>query len=71
MAELERGSIVHFREAVVEWTRRYPQTSILIVLEGDVHASTGETVYTDPAGTVCHASAESVSFVFLILQRDI
>jgi hypothetical protein len=67
---LEHGSIVHFCEAVVEWTRRYPQTSIFIVLEGDVHAPTDETVYTDPESTVCHASAESVSFVSVILRCE-
>ena len=68
LTNLEHDSIVDFHEVLAEWTKRYLQTSILIILEGDIHASTSEKMYTNPAGTLCHTSAESVRFIFKLMM---
>jgi hypothetical protein len=49
------------RDNVKQWVMQYPQTSLVIVVEGDVHSETGQTIYNDLDGSPSHCSIKEVS----------
>jgi hypothetical protein len=60
--DLGAASIKAFRQAVKTWTLKYTRTSVVIVLESDVHSQTGHIVYDqDEEGRGSHCSVVEVS----------
>jgi len=65
---LQAESVAEFRIAVAQWVQQYQQTSVLLLIKGDVHADTGELVYIpNNSGGHCHAPIDAV-FFFLMLD---
>jgi hypothetical protein len=54
------------RDLVVNWIAKIPATAVLVVLEGDVHAESGEIVYQARGQVSRHLPANSVSLKFMV-----
>jgi hypothetical protein len=47
-------SLKNMRLQALDWMRRYPQSAVLVVLEGHTTVQTGEIVYAPPGSQVNH-----------------